>query len=145
MTRLVVLSVLALTACGPDTAAWSGTYTGSGTYTAGRPPVVLMGTLEISGAGQFTFTGKADGPTFTGVLQAESVTDTTATFKLPATGTATASPSDGCTRQVTVTMASASRDGANVEGSFNGNLRSECSGAGTSNETFLISFGGTKR
>jgi hypothetical protein len=144
MTRLAVFSLVLFAACGPDTAAWHGTYTGSGSYTAGRPPVVVTGTVQVSPAGQFTVSGKGDGPSFTGTLQAETVTDTTATFTLPATGTVAATPADGCTRALTVTSASATRTGDQLELVISGTAKIDCAGGSSVSESFRLELYGDR-
>jgi hypothetical protein len=136
MTRLAVFSLVLFAACGPDTAAWQGTYTGSGSYTAGRPPVVVTGTVQVSPAGQFTVSGKGDGPSFTGTLQAETVTDTTATFTLPATGTVAATPADGCT--------SATRTGEQLELVISGTAKIDCAGGSSVSESFRLELYGDR-
>ncbi|MFT3706186.1 MAG: hypothetical protein QM817_00840 [Archangium sp.] len=146
MRLLILALVLALSGCGPDVAAWVGTYKGSGTINAGRQPEPLSGTLAVTADGRFTLTSDAVAPdnrVWTCALTASMATAAQATFAVPTTCPLGVTPTDNCTHTVTINMATLNKSGNDVDGTISGRVSSACTST-TAND-WLLSFGGTKQ
>ena len=148
MLRLAFLSCFVLSACGPDVAAWVGTYEGSGSINAGRQPEPLVGSLVVTPDARFTLTSTPTGTgnhVFTCALTASGVTATQASFTVPTTCALGVTPSDGCTHAITVNAASVEKTGSDVSGTVSGRVSSTCQGAGSQVSDHLLSFFGQLR
>jgi hypothetical protein len=143
--RLPILA-LVLCGCGPDVAAWVGTYKGSGTINAGRQPEPLTGALTVTADGRFTLTSDPLAPenrVWTCALTASMTTATQASFAVPTTCALGVTPSDGCTHTVTINMGTLNKNGNDVDGTISGRVNSACTST-TAND-WLLNFGGTKQ
>jgi hypothetical protein len=147
MKHLFALSVILFSACGPDLTPWKGTWSGSGSVNTGRQPMPFTGTLTIDGA-KFTAISEAQGTpavAFTAVLTADTADGTAVTFKGPTTLQLTAAPTDGCTRNVTLDDGSATRTGEALEATARGKVKTECTGASSTVENFLLTLVANRR
>lgn len=148
MRHLLLPAVLCSSACGPDVTAWKGTWAGSGDVNTGRQPMAFTGTLVISDGARFAVTSAAQGMpagSFSCTLTAATVDGTTATFTGPTQLELTATPSDGCTRQVTLDDGSATRTGDALEGTARGKVKTDCTGGSSTVENFLLNLFANRR
>ena len=148
MRHLVLLAVLSFAACGPDVTAWKGTWAGSGDVNTGRQPLPFTGTLTITDGARFAVTSAAQGTpasSFSCTLIAATVDGTTATFTGPTQLELTASPGDGCTRQVTLDDGSATRTGDALQGTARGKVKTDCAGGSSTVENFLLNLSANRR
>ncbi|MDP1829165.1 MAG: hypothetical protein Q8L48_38230 [Archangium sp.] len=146
--RHLFVSVLFLTACGPDVAPWKGTWGGSGSVNTGRLPMPFTGTLTISDGARFAATSDAQGMpavSFACTLTAATADAAAVTFKGPVTVELIATPADGCTRQVTVDDGSATRDGDALTATVRGKLKTDCTGGSSTAENFLLDLAATRK
>ena len=141
MKRLILLSTFVLAGCGPDLTPWKGTWTGSGSVNTGRQPLPFTGKLVV--AETFAATSDAQGTpavSFSCALTPVTVDGANVTFKGPTTFALTATPADGCTRQVTMDDGTATRTGDSLEASVRGKVKTECTGGSSTVENFLLSL-----
>lgn len=141
-------SVLFLTACGPDITPWKGTWGGSGSVNTGRQPMAFTGTLTISDGARFVATSDAQGMpavSLSCALTAATADATAVTFKGPTQVELTATPADGCTRQLTVDDGSATRDGNALSATVRGKLKTDCTGGSSTAENFLLDLAATRK
>lgn len=146
MRRSLVFLALVFTACGPDVAAWKGTYSGSGSLNAGRQPEAVVGTLTVTDDARFTLTTTpmgASNQVWTCALVAQAVDATKASFQVPTTCPLSVTPSDSCTHQVTINAAQVNKTGNAVDGTVSGRINSTCASGNAIND-FLLSFAGMK-
>ena len=140
--------MLLLAACGPDVTAWKGTWAGSGDVNTGRQPLPFTGTITISDGARFAMTSDAQGTpaiSFNATLTAATIDGTTASFTGPTQLELTASPADGCTRQVTLDDGSATRTGDALSGTARGKVKTDCTGGSSTVENFLINIAANRR
>lgn len=140
--------VLVLSACGPDVTAWKGTWVGNGSINTGRQPLAFTGTLTISDGARFVATSDAQGSpavSLSCALTAATADGTTVTFTGPTAVEVTATPADGCTRQVTLDAATATRTGEALEATANGKLKTDCTGGSSTAESFLLTLAANRR
>jgi hypothetical protein len=148
MRPLFFLCVFLLCACGPDITPWKGTWAGSGSVNTGRQPLAFTGTLVIADGAQFTGTTDAMGSpavAFSCTLTAATADAANVTFKGPTTVSLTATPADGCTRQVTVDDGTATRTGDALSGSVRGKVKTDCTGGSSTVENFLLDLAANRR
>lgn len=148
LMRHLFFTVLFLTACGPDLTPWKGTWAGSGSVNTGRQPMPFAGTLTIADGARFVATSDAQGTpavSFTCTLTAATADAATATFKGPVTVELTATPADGCTRQVTLDDGSATREGDALSATVRGKLKTDCTGGSSTAENFLLDLVATRK
>ena len=141
MKHLILLFALVLAGCGPDLTPWKGAWTGSGSVNTGRQPQPFTGKLVI--ADTFAVTSDAQGTpavSFSCALTPATVDAATVAFKGPTTFQLTASPADGCTRQVTMDDGTATRTGDALEATVRGKVKTECTGGSSTVENFLLSL-----
>jgi hypothetical protein len=138
------LLVLVLCACGPDVAAWKGTYSGSVVVNDGRLPQAYTGKLIVSDGARFEGSAVNGGTTFTCALNASMADAATASFTVPTSCDLVPSPADGCTYKVTVNAASATRNGNSIEGTVNGRLNKSCNGGSSTATDFSMSLAGMR-
>lgn len=121
---------------------WQGRWTGSATLNDGRMPLTATGTLDVTnGAGipaplVFSFRGKA-GSSVELFCPAGSVTSAMATGSTATVATGsicklTATPDDGCTRDLTFNSGELTLNGATLSGTGSMRLSMACPGAGSS-------------
>ena len=151
MKHLLLCSAVLLSACGPDVTPWKGTWTGSGSVNTGRQPQPFTGTLTIADGALFTGTTDAQGSpavSFTASLTASTADGAAVTFKGPTTVQLTATPSDGCTRTVTIDEGSATRGGDigdSLSATVKGKLKTDCMGGSSTAENFLLDLFANRR
>lgn len=148
LMRPLFFSVLFLTACGPDITPWKGTWGGSGSVNTGRQPMPFTGTLTISDGARFVATSDAQGMpavSFSCALTAATADAATVTFKGPTQVELTATPADGCTRQLTVEDGSATREGEALSATVRGKLKTDCAGGSNTAENFLLDLAATRK
>ena len=148
MKHLLLCSAVLLSACGPDVTPWKGTWTGSGSVNTGRQPQPFTGTLTIADGALFTGTTDAQGTpavSFSASLVAATADATSVTFKGPTTVQLTATPSDGCTREVTLDEGSATRMDDTISATVKGKLKTDCMGGSSTAENFLLDLFANRR
>lgn len=146
--RALVPLVLVLSACGggPDLTPFKGTWTGSGSLNTGRAPLVLSGTMTIPSSGLITAEGKAQGgsTTYSTSFIATDADDKTLLLKGPIAVTLTATPADGCTREVTVDEVTLDRIENSMRAVARGLVKTNCASGSTATENFLLSLDGKR-
>ena len=148
MRHLLLPAALFFTDCGPDVTAWKGSWAGSGDVNTGRQPMAFTGTLTISDGARFEAKSDAQGMpavSFSCALTAATVDGTTATFTGPTQLELTATPADGCTRQVTLDDGSATRTGDSLVGTARGKVKTDCTGGSSTVENFLLNLVANRR
>ena len=142
MKHVILLSLsLVIAACGPDLSPWKGTWSGSGSVNTGRQPSPFTGKLVIGET--FVATSDASGTpavSFLAALTPATADGANVTFKGPTTFELTATPADGCTRQVTMDDGTATRTGDALEASVRGKVKTACTGGSSTVENFLLSL-----
>lgn len=148
MKHLILCSAVLFAACGPDVTPWKGTWAGSGSVNTGRQPLPFTGTLTIADGALFTGTTDAQGMpaiSFSASLTAATADGSAVTFKGPTTLQLTATPPDGCTREVTVEDGSATRMDNSLTATVKGKVKTDCMGGSSSVENFLLDLVANRR
>lgn len=148
MKHALLVALTFFMACGPDITPWKGTWVGSGSVNTGRQPLPFTGTLTISDGARFVATSDAQGSpasSFTAALTAATADEGKVTFTGPTSLELTATPADGCTRQVTVDDGSATRTGDDLEATVRGKVKTECTGGSSVAENFLLTLFANRR
>jgi hypothetical protein len=143
--RASLALVFVLCACGPDLSAWKGTYAGTAVITAGRQPEAYTGTLVVTDGARFEGSAVSNGTTFSCALTAATGDATTATFTVPTSCDLLAAPADDCTRKVTVNAASATLNGATLEGNVTGRVAATCTSSSSTATDFAMQISATRR
>jgi hypothetical protein len=137
--------VLLFAGCQGQGQEWLRRWNGSATLNDGRMPFTVAGTLDITtGAGSgsplvFAFRGGMAGSSVEfvcppGTVRSAMVTASTATVATGSTCTLTATPDDGCTRDLTFNSGelTLTQSGATLTGMGSMRLTLACPGAGSS-------------
>ena len=114
----------------------------------GRQPQPFTGTLTIADGALFTGTTDAQGTpaiSFSASLTAATADATSVTFKGPTTLQVTATPTDGCTREVTLDDGSATRMDDTISATVKGKVKTVCMGGSSTAENFLLDLFANRR
>lgn len=144
MRTLVALAVVVFAGCQAET--FLGTWTGTATLNDGRMPHAAKGSVTIKtgqgipAAWDFSFAGTVgtNQTTFTcvGPMSTAMATATTASLSIPSTCRITASPDDGCTRELTMSQGDFTMAGDTLTGTGNGRLATSCPNQSSSSIDF---------
>jgi hypothetical protein len=114
----------------------------------GRQPQAFTGTLTIADGALFTGTTDAQGTpaiSFSASLTASTADGNAVTFKGPTKLQVTASPTDGCTREVTLDEGSATRMDDTLSATAKGTVKTVCMGGSSTAENFLLDLFANRR